>query len=182
LRQDVVFFDDSRNSSGILTSFVTSDVKVLSGLSGVFLGTVFSAVATVLGGLVLGLVIGWKLTLVSMVTIPIIMVSGYFRLNLVTALEKITRRAYEQSAGHVCEQVNAIQAVAALGLEHRLWQDYTRRLHVDRKVYLRATFRSSLLYAFSDALPFACMALGFWYGGNLVINGEVSNSTACKMP
>lgn len=172
LRQDVVFFDDSGNSSGVLTGFVSSDVKALSGLSGVFLGTVFSAITTVAGGLALGLALGWKLALVSMVTIPVIMVSGYYRLNLVAVLEQITHSVHENSAGHICEVTNAIKTVAALGLARSICENYTFQLQATKAVAWRATFKSSLLYAFADALPFACMALGFWYGGMLVLNNE----------
>jgi ATP-binding cassette subfamily B (MDR/TAP) protein 1 len=173
LRQDVKFFDDPMNSSGILTSFVSSDINALAGLSGVFLGTVFSAMATVLGGLILGLVVGWKLTLVTMGTIPIIIVAGYLRLKLLDTLERISRQVHEESAGRVCEEINAVRTVAASCLEDKMCENYVRSLKSKKKSYVRATMWSSGWYALSEALPLGCMSLGFWYGATLVMRSEV---------
>jgi ATP-binding cassette, subfamily B (MDR/TAP), member 1 len=173
LRQDVEFFDDPLHSSGIMTSFVSSDVNALSGLSGVFLGTVFSAVTTVVGGLALGLAVGWKLTLVTMGTIPVVLISGYMRLALVGSLEKLSRKVNEESAGRVCEEINAIRTVAASCLEEEMWGDYAKQLKSKEKAYIRSTLWNSAWYAVSEALPLACIALGFWYGTTLVMNSEV---------
>ncbi|KAH9866868.1 hypothetical protein IAQ61_007457 [Plenodomus lingam] len=172
LRQDVEFFDDPLHSSGIMTSFVSSDVNALAGLSGVFLGTLFSATATVLGGLILSLAVGWKLTLVTMGTIPIIIVAGYLRLKLVGTLEKISRKVHEESAGRVCEEINAVRTVAASCLEDEMCEDYVRSLKSKEKTYLRATLWSSGWYALSEAVPLGCMSLGFWYGATLVMRTE----------
>ena len=65
LRQDISFFDDEENSVGALTSFLSTEITHLAGISGATLGTVLSCSTTLLAAIIISLAIGWKLSIVT---------------------------------------------------------------------------------------------------------------------
>src|SRR5277367_560877 len=71
LRQDIGFFDQKQHSIGALTALLSTGTTHLNSLSGAILGSIFSFISTIAGGIVLSLVIGWKLALVCSATIPL---------------------------------------------------------------------------------------------------------------
>ncbi|PVF91824.1 hypothetical protein CPB86DRAFT_846410, partial [Serendipita vermifera] len=77
LRQDIAYFDEERHSTGSLTSGLSQNPEKISGLAGATLGAIVQAIATVIGGCVIGLVYGWKLALVGMACIPLVIGAGY---------------------------------------------------------------------------------------------------------
>jgi ATP-binding cassette subfamily B (MDR/TAP) protein 1 len=60
LRQDVAFFQLEQNSIGALTSLLSSAPSDLKGLSGPVMGALLTFLATIVGGIVLSLIVGWK--------------------------------------------------------------------------------------------------------------------------
>lgn len=82
------------------------------------------------------------------------------------------KKAYEGSATYACEATAAIRTVASLTREDDVWEHYHQSLVAQAKKSLMSILKSSALYASSQAFMFLCMALGFWYGGTLIANGE----------
>ena len=70
LRQDIAFFDDDENSTGALTSFLSTETTHLASISGATLGTLLNCTTTLVVALCISLAIGWKLALVSGLIIP----------------------------------------------------------------------------------------------------------------
>jgi len=172
LRQDMSFFDQEKNSAGALSSMLSTDATALAGLSGTTLGTILKVVTTLIAACVVGLAIGWKLSLVCISTIPILLSCGYLRFWLLSRFESRAKAAYEKSAAYACEATSAIRTVASLTREHDVWEIYHQQLVAQQKRSLVSIIRSASLYAASQSLTFLCNALGFWYGGTLIGRGE----------
>lgn len=172
LRQDIAFFDREENSSGALTSFLSTQTTELAGMSGVTLGTILNVLATLIGAIALSVAIGWKLALVCTATIPILIGCGYFRFWMLANFMIHAKKAYEGSAGYACEATSAIRTVASLTRENDVWEHYHQSLVLQRRHNLQWSLWSSTLYAASQSLALLCIALGFWYGGTLVGSRE----------
>jgi ATP-binding cassette, subfamily B (MDR/TAP), member 1 len=170
LRQDIAFFD--KNSSGALTSLLSTETTHLAGLSGITLMTILLLVTTLVAACAIGLAVGWKLSLVCMSTIPILLACGFFRLSMLVRFEKEKKKAYEQSASYACEATSAIRTVASLTREDDVWNHYHEQLLGQGRKLVMSTLKSSVLYAASQSFQFLCMALGFWYGGLLFVRHE----------
>jgi ATP-binding cassette subfamily B (MDR/TAP) protein 1 len=76
LRSDIGWFDEDKNSTGALTSSLADRPQKISGLAGVTLGTILQSLATIVGGAIIGLVYGWKLSLIGIACIPLIISAG----------------------------------------------------------------------------------------------------------
>jgi len=162
LRQDISFFDEEKNTSGALTSFLSTSITDLAGLSGATLGTILMVTTTLIGSLVVSLVISWKLALVCTSAIPVLIFCGYLRFSMLSRFAARSKAAYEGSAAYACEATTAIRTVASLTRETDVWDNYSLRLEQQAKKSLRSILKSSVLYSLSQSLVFLCVALGFW--------------------
>ncbi|RAQ50582.1 ABC multidrug transporter Mdr1 [Aspergillus flavus] len=174
LRQDITFFDREENSTGALTSFLSTETKHLSGVSGVTLGTILMTSTTLGAAIVISLAIGWKLALVCISVVPVLLACGFYRFYMLAQFQHRSKIAYEGSASYACEATSAIRTVASLTRERDVWTVYHSQLESQGKKSLISVLKSSLLYASSQALVFFCVALGFWYGGTLLGKHEYS--------
>ena len=174
LRQDIAFFDEDENSTGALTSFLSTETTHLASISGATLGTLINCSTCLVLAVVISLAIGWKLALVCMCALPVILGTGFFRFWTLARFAAIAQRAYKKSAGYACEHTNAIRTVASLTTEEQIHNDYRRQLAEQLKSSLVSNARNSALYAASQSAMFLAIALGFWYGGTLISSGEYS--------
>ncbi|KAL2787334.1 P-loop containing nucleoside triphosphate hydrolase protein [Aspergillus keveii] len=172
LRQDIAFFDKEENSTGALTSFLSTETKHLSGISGVTLGTILMTSTTLGAAIIIALAIGWKLALVCISVVPVLLACGFYRFYMLAQFQARSKVAYEGSANFACEATSSIRTVASLTREKDVWGMYHAQLDEQGRTSLISVLKSSLLYASSQALVFFCVALGFWYGGTLLGHHE----------
>lgn len=83
LRQDIEFFDKDENSTGGLTASLSDNAQKISGLAGITLATIVQSCSTVVSGLILGLIFVWKVGLVALACLPVVISTGFIRLQVV---------------------------------------------------------------------------------------------------
>ena len=174
LRQDIAFFDREENSAGALTSFLSTETTFAAALSGVTLGTMLTAVITLISVCTLALAVGWELSLVCISTIPVLLACGFFRVWILAVFERRSKAAYSASASLASEAISAIRTVAVLNREEQILNQYRQSLAIQQRKSLLSVSKSSLLFASTQSLVFLCFALGFWWGGTLIGRNEYS--------
>ncbi|TLS25983.1 hypothetical protein PpBr36_07704 [Pyricularia pennisetigena] len=174
LYQKIGFFDEEPNSTGSLTARVAGDPKQLEELLGVNMAMVYTAVFGLLGALAIAFAHSWKLALVALcVTVPLGLSAGYFRFKYELDFEKMYAEVFAESSKWASESIGAFRTVSALTLEDVITSRYSTLLsHHVTKAYLKARF-TTLIFALSDSISLACQALVFWYGGQLILRGEI---------
>lgn len=172
LRQNVGYFDEKQHSTGALIALLSTGTSNLTSLDGAVLGAILTFVATLAGGIILSLIIGWKLALVCSATIPIVAGCGWVRLKMLALFDEKVRKTHEDAASYASEAVTAIRTVASLSLEHHVLDHYGSILSQRAAKSLRSILQASSLYAASQSCVFLCAALGFWYGGTLISSHE----------
>lgn len=170
LYQDIFMFDKAGFSAGSLTSSLSTDATNLAGMSGVTLGSILIVSTTLVAGVAVSIAIGWRLGLVCTATIPIVLTCGLVRLKILGEIARQSKAAYEASATYACEASSAIKTVASLNLESHVQEEYHNILEAQRQKSVVSTLKSSTFYAASQSANFLCIALAFWYGGNLIIH------------
>lgn len=174
LRQEMAWFDQEGNSAAGLTSFLSTEASDLAGVSGATLGMILIAVSTLVSAFVVGVAFGWKLALVCASLIPVLILSGFIGVWVVGEFEKLNEKSMRASAAYAGEIVDGIQTVVSFTMEAEVLSSYAASLEASRKAGLRANLKASLVLGLARAAVNACMALGFWYGGTLIIDGEYS--------
>ena len=172
MKQDVAFFDEASNSAGSLTSFLGVETNNVAGLSGLTLGILLEAIATVVVAFLIGISFGWKLTLVCTATVPVILACGFLRFWMYVHFEALSATTHAASASYACETTSAIRTIAAFSGEEGVRAKHRDLLQQYGVKFVRLSLRGSLVYAASQSLLFLCIAFGFWYGSRLVIAGE----------
>ncbi|TDZ35383.1 Multidrug resistance protein sirA [Colletotrichum trifolii] len=174
LRQEMAFFDDAAHSGPALASFLSTEAADLAGISGGTLGLILIAVATLVSSLAVGLAFGWKLALVCWSITPVLIGSGFAGVWAVGEFERRNEVHTRASAAYAGEMIGAIQTVASLTMEAKVLDEYGRTLALSRRDAFKAALQASAVLALARAGVVACMALGFWYGGMLIVDGEYS--------
>jgi ATP-binding cassette subfamily B (MDR/TAP) protein 1 len=172
LRQDIAYFDDGVNSAGALTSLISKGTNDLAGISGAILGAILQLITTVIASIAISCVIGWKLGLVCSATIPVLLLCGFLRFWVLARFQTRSEKAYQASAALACEAVSAISTIASLTREEDVWNQYHCMLETQLQRSMGSVLKTSFLYAASQSFSLFCMALGFWYGGTLILAGE----------
>lgn len=170
LRQDLTAFTGKEHATASLTNILSNSASHLQGLSGVILGTILVISTTLIAGLVIALIMGWKLALVCALTIPIQLGCGLLRLKCLELLERHSRKAYEASSAYACEYSGNIKTIASLTMEDAIKREYHTILEEQRKKSTTFITRSSVLYAASRSFTYVSGVLAFWYGAQLVVN------------
>jgi ATP-binding cassette subfamily B (MDR/TAP) protein 1 len=173
IRKRIPFFDDVGHSPGSLTSRLSSDCTQLQQLMATEMSFALIAVVNLVGSTIIAFVYGWKLTLVGLFSsAPIILLAGYMRMRIEIQFEKDNAKVFENSSQFASEAVGAFRTVLSLIMEDMIGDRYEKLLreHVN-EAFSSARF-GTLIFAASDSVELACMALAFWYGGTLMATRE----------
>ncbi|KAH6644200.1 putative ABC transporter [Boeremia exigua] len=170
---DQDFFDRPENSSGALTSKLSSAPTSLQELMSANLGLMFNILVNITGSSVLGIAFGWKLGLTLVFGgLTIIVAAGYYRIRLDQKLEAATEEQFSGSAGLATEAVTSIRTVSMLTLETSVMKQYSDTLQDITNKVIRNLVFALIPYSLSQSADFLVMALGFWYGAQLIAKGE----------
>ncbi len=173
LRQDIAFFDEEENATGALTSNLSDWPQKFNGLAGVTLGAIIQAVATLVFGMIIGLIFGPLLALIGIACIPLLVTAGYIRLRLVVLKDESNKKAHAASAHLASEAAGAVRTVASLTMEKDCCDVHSRALEAPFRRSIRAAVRNNLLYALSQALSFPVIALVFYVGSRWIASGRI---------
>ncbi|KAF9729172.1 hypothetical protein PMIN06_000077 [Paraphaeosphaeria minitans] len=177
LKQDMNFFDREENATGALVSNLSTYPTSLLELLGFNVMLIFINVISVLSSCILALVVGWKLgCAVAFGALPLVVFSGYLRIRLEFKLEEQTGKRFASSAALASEAVSAIRTVSSLALERHIITRYEERLQGVARHSMKSLFWTMFWYSFTQSISFLAMALGFWYGGQLISRGEYNTT------
>lgn len=169
LRQDVSFFDEEKNSTGALTSNLSSDAQSVQGLTGLTLGSILNILTTLVANIIVSFIYGPKLAAVAICAVPILILTGLMRIRILTYFSDKARLAYERSAQVACESVAAIRTVQSLTREIAVYDNYCRMLDAPladgfKNAFLNTSMvRASFVggwqftYSFCVIFPFLCL-------------------------
>ncbi|XP_010365033.2 ATP-binding cassette sub-family B member 5 [Rhinopithecus roxellana] len=170
LAQDVGWFDSC--DIGELNTRMTDDIDKISDGIGDKIALLFQNMSTFAIGLAVGLVKGWKLTLVTLSTSPLIMASAAACSRMVISLTSKELSAYSK-AGAVAEEVlSSIRTVVAFGAQEKELQRYTQNLKDAKDFGIKRAVASKLSLGAVYFFMNGTYGLAFWYGTSLILNGE----------
>lgn len=124
------------------------------------------------GGIVLSLIVGWKLASVCPATISLVAGFGWVRLATLTSFAEKMKKTHQDSATYASEAASAIRTVASLTMGKRVLQHYDSILMRQSRALIISILQASALYAASMSVTMLCCALAFWHGGNLLASRE----------
>jgi ATP-binding cassette, subfamily B (MDR/TAP), member 1 len=173
LNLDADFFDRPENSSGALTSKLSSLPTALQELVSANVLLIFIVIVNLISSSVLAIAYGWKLGLVVVFGgLPLLVGAGIVKIRLEQKNENSIGKPFAESAALATEAVTSIRTISSLTLESRILDEYNATLDGIVKRSSRSLLFTMFWYALSQSIEFLIMALGFWYGSKLLVSGE----------
>ncbi|CAG8490812.1 6915_t:CDS:10 [Gigaspora margarita] len=166
MRQEIAYFDDEKNGTGVLTSKLAVDATKVEGLSGGLMGTVIQNLCSLTLGFGLAFGFGWKLTLVILAASPAVVIAGFLEMRAMTGF------AYEGTGQIVQQSVSNMRTIAALTREETFKNTYQDALKEPHKIAIKGSLLSSFGFGTSQGILYFIWSLAFWYGSKLVETGE----------
>eukprot|EP01132_Coremiostelium_polycephalum_P006617 gene6617-8188_t len=179
MSQDVGWFDLPANATGVLTTNLATDATLVQGVTSQRLGLVFQNIVTIVAGLIIAFIAGWKLSLVVVACIPIVAIAGKLEMDFLVGFSHKGKKAYARS-GHVAsEAIGGVRTIASFTSEEKTLERYYQCLEAPAKLGIRRSNVSGAAFGASQCTIYFIMALTYWYGAKLVTQGEwpASDST-----
>ncbi len=170
--QEIGFFDERR--TGELVNRLASDTSVVQNAVSVNISMALRNAAQALGGFALLFYTSVELTIVMLLAVPPIAISATLFGKRIRKLSRSAQDALAE-AGEVAEEtLSGIRTVRAFAHEAREEERYAqsveRSFDVARKRIINIAYFSSGASLFA----FAAIATVMWYGGRIVVAGEMS--------
>lgn len=175
LKLRLKFFDNT--PIGRLVTRVISDIETLS--------DVFSqGLASIVGDLLqLFFIIGfmfyenWRLALVSLATLPILMIATYIFKEKIKITFNTVRNAVANLNSFVQEHVTGMSIVQIFNSEEKELKKFKEINKEHRKANIRSILYYSIYFPVADIVSAAGIALLIWYGASGAINEEETGIT-----
>jgi ATP-binding cassette subfamily B (MDR/TAP) protein 1 len=163
LSQDIQFFDRAENTTGALTSRLSSQPTQLQELMGFNLSLIFIVIIQIVTTSILAIATGWKLGLVVVLGgLPPLLFAGYLRIRLEFRLDEETGKRFANSSALAGEAVAAIRTVASLALERQILDQYRNMIDGIVQTSIPSILHSMFWFALSQSVDLLVLALGFW--------------------
>ncbi|XP_050194817.1 ATP-dependent translocase ABCB1 [Myiozetetes cayanensis] len=170
MRQEIGWFDV--NDVGELNTRLLDDVSKINEGIGDKVGLLVQQLTAFIAGFIVGLIRGWKLTLVILAVSPVLGLSAALWAKVLSAFTDKEQAAYAK-AGAVAEEVlAAIRTVIAFGGQEKEIKRYHKNLEDAKRIGIRKAITANISMGAAFLLIYASYALAFWYGTTLVLTDD----------
>jgi ATP-binding cassette subfamily B multidrug efflux pump len=173
------FFD--KTPIGRLVTRTISDVETLNDVFSEGLAAMVSDLLQIIFILVFMFYIDWRLSLLSLSTIPLLLISTYvFKEKIKVAFNDV-RNAVSNLNTFVQEHITGMNVVQIFASEKREFEKFKVINEEHRQANLRSVLYYSIYFPVAEIIAAAGIGLLVWYGAKGVINFETTGITVGKL-
>jgi len=171
-KQEIGYFD--RKKVGGIMSEISEHLSSIATAYSEKLATLSKNLCSVILGLVLSFIYGWKLTLVMLSSIPLIAVAAGITGVCFEVFSKRTASFATNAASMMNEVIGSIRTVRSMDGEERSRKKYSDYLQRAQLTYFLKAIVVGIAMFGTTFTIWALAALGTWYGSKLVNKGEMT--------
>ena len=172
LDQEIAFFDERR--TGELTNRLSSDTTVLQSAVSVNISMGLRSLAQVLGGVGFLLWTSPLLTGLMLAVVPAIAVGAVLYGRRIRKLSREVQDALASAAEVAEEAISGIRTVRSFAAEQAESKRYANKVQHSYFLATQRAYAGAVFMAAASFAGYAAAALVFWYGGRLVVRGQMS--------
>ncbi|XP_011868087.1 PREDICTED: multidrug resistance protein homolog 49 isoform X2 [Vollenhovia emeryi] len=181
LKQEMGWYDEDKNSVGALCARLSSDAAAVQGATGTRVGSMLQAFSTLVIGIGISMYYTWKMTLVSVVSIPLVLGAVFFEARVMGGQGMQEKKKMESATRVAVEAITHIRTVASLNKEDVFFKRYCVELDlVARAIRIRSRLRG-IVYSCGQTVPMFGYAISLYYGGYLVAREGLSYEKVIKV-
>ena len=171
-RMPMAYFD--RHQTGETMSYLTNDVSAIQAALVDNLIEMFTEGAILIGSIAMMLYLDWKLTLLTLVTVPLVGISMKIFGKKIKSTSRVIQEKLADITSLLQESISSIRVVKSFVRE----KYEIERFIVENELNFRATMKNvqltSLLTPTVEFLAALAVTLIVWFGGYEVVNGIMS--------
>ncbi|KFK34765.1 hypothetical protein AALP_AA5G190700 [Arabis alpina] len=178
LRNEVGWFDDEENSPDTLSMRLANDATFVRAAFSNRLSIFVQDSFAVIVALIIGLLLGWRLALVALATLPILTLSAIAQKLWLAGFSKGIQEMHRKASLVLEDAVRNIYTVVAFCAGNKVMELYRMQL---QRILRQSFFHGMAIgfaFGFSQFLLFACNALLLWCTALSVNRGYMKLSTA----
>ncbi|MCI0570196.1 MAG: ATP-binding cassette domain-containing protein [Myxococcaceae bacterium] len=172
LKQEVAFFDERR--TGELTNRLASDTTVLQNTVSANISMVLRNGAQALGALALLVWTSPKLTLVMLAVVPAVAIGAVAYGRRVRGLSKQVQDSLAQASEVAEESLSGIRTVRSFTAEEAEGHRYAGAVQRSFRLARNRAIQAATFMGVASFCGFGAGAAVLWYGGRLVLAGELT--------
>ncbi|KAJ3133094.1 ATP-binding cassette, sub-B (MDR TAP), member 4 [Geranomyces variabilis] len=169
LRQEIAWFDEKSNGTGVLTSRLSEQADRIQGLTGPNAANIIQLVVSMGVSIALAFYYGWKMTLIILCAVPVLAVGAVFESRVMTGSAAPTRLQYARAAQTACDAIQNIRTVKSLTRERDFITQYMSSIEGPYKAGIRKAVLGAWGFGFSQATQFWVYGLAFYVGYRFIL-------------
>jgi ABC-type multidrug transport system fused ATPase/permease subunit len=170
LSADVAFHDG--NSSGSLTSRLSQDVSAMVSPCTTMLGTLFSNIVLLFGGVIMCFATSWRLSMLAFTTVaPIIQITQAYA-SFSRKLNRDIYAALAEASGLATEALSNVRTVKAFSTEQYEMARYNEATSVALQKGIKDAVAGAGAYTINNYLDLSASVLILFYGGHLAMEHD----------
>ncbi len=166
------FFD--KTPIGRLVTRNVSDVETLSDVFSEGLAAIIGDLLQIIVIFAMMFAISWKLTLVSLSTLPLLIISTYIFKEKVKVAFNEVRTAVSNLNSFVQEHITGMNIVQIFNSEEREYEKFREINQEHKKANIRSVLYYSIYFPVAEVIQAAGIGLVVWYGARGVIDDEIT--------
>ena len=157
---------------GTLVTRSISDVETISDIFSQGLLVIIAELLKLLVVISLMLYTDVKLTLITMLTLPLLLIAtSWFKKNIKSAFQDV-REQVSQLNTFVQERLVGMQIVQIFNQEHREFKNFQNINNKHQSAHLRSIFYYAIFFPIVEVLSAISIALVVWIGGQSILQGQ----------
>lgn len=171
LKMKLKFFDNT--PIGRLVTRNISDVETLADVFSEGLAAIIGDLLQLVTILAVMFYIDWKLTLVSLSTLPLLIISTYiFKEKIKVAFNEV-RNAVSNLNSFLQEHITGMNIVQIFNREEREFEKFKEINREHRKAHLKSVLYNSIYYPVAEIIQAIGIGLVVWYGARGVLDLDI---------
>ncbi|KAL4328197.1 hypothetical protein AHAS_Ahas13G0176000 [Arachis hypogaea] len=171
---EIGWYDQEENTSAAICARLSSEANLVRSLVGDRMSLLSQALFGSLFAYALGLVLTWKLSLVMIAVQPIVIGSFYARSVLMKRMAEKARKSQREGSQLASEAVINHRTITAFSSQKRMMSLFQSTMLGPKQESIRHSWISGFGLFSSQFFNTASTALAYWYGGRLLVNGDIT--------
>eukprot|EP01071_Lankesteria_metandrocarpae_P010936 Lankesteria_metandrocarpae@DN5386_c0_g1_i1.p1 len=181
LHQEIAYFDESQNSTGSLSSLLSSDIMLIKGWISDNTGIIVQNFATLLYAIIIAFVASPELAGVVLAAFFVLMPASYLEMKAMKGSSDTIGSAAETPGYVLGETVSNIRVVTSFCLHTEMRDNYRKVLNTGYKLGRRNALVFGLFFGFSQFAQYEVQAFAYWYGSKLLEEGKITDVSKMLM-
>ncbi|XP_073533905.1 ATP-binding cassette sub-family B member 5-like isoform X1 [Phyllobates terribilis] len=174
LRQEISWFDDKKNTTGALTTRLSTEAAQIQTATGSRLGLLSQNFATMGICIILAFIYSWEMTLLVLAMTPVLVASGLLETRALTGFANRDQKNLQEAGKIATEVVDNIRTVVSLTRESTFENHYTESLQNPYRNSQRKAQIYGICFAFSQSFIFFTYAASYRFGAYLINVGRLN--------